>query len=314
VAHGYVNALGAVLAARQNQPPVIHNVRVPRSKETYGYHGATFRVDVTDPEPGALLPEFAGATIASFTANGQTLCLSTILIYRDTQPGYECTLNDAPIGVFNVVVTVTDPFGAQATRTIPEVHFVNTPPIVNIVTPTDGDTFYATQTIDFSAYVFDAEDVYPFPDDQIVWTSSIDGELGHGAELGKKLTQGTHTVTIAATDGKGVTTQQSITLHILSGAGLPIVDITAPDDGSNPPEPVTLTGHASDPEDGPLTGASLAWVSDFDGPLGFGESIQVNLSAFPGCGTRTHLITLTATDSDGHQVSDHIHVSNSCIP
>ncbi len=315
IAHGYVNALNAVLTTRPNQPPEIQNVRVPRSKETYGYNGADFRVDVIDPEPGNLLPEFAGATLVSFVANGQTICVSNILTYRDQLPGYDCPVVNAPIGVFNVQVTVTDPFGAQDTATIPEVHFVNTAPIVDIITPTDGGTFYSTQTIDFSAYVFDAEEVYPFPDSMVVWSSDIDGDLGNGSAIHTTLSQGTHTVTITATDGKGVQTQESITLHIQSGAGLPIVNITAPDDGSNPPEPVTLTGAASDPEDGPLTGTSLAWYSDFDGFLGNGESITVTLSStFPVCGSRSHLITLRATDSDNHQIEDQIHVSNSCIP
>ncbi len=215
-----------------------------------------------------------------------------------------------------MVVTVTDPFGAQSlirdSRGPLRQHSADG----GHRHPDDGDTFYSSQTIDFSAYVFDPEEVYPFPENLIVWTSNIDGDIGNGSTVHAKLmTPGDHIVTVIATDGQGVSTQQSIGVHIQSGAGLPVVDIDAPEDGSNPPEPVTLMGHASDPEDGVLSGNSLAWYSDIDGFLGNGESVTVTLSRPPGpCTGANHLITLRATDSDGHSMDDHIHVMNTCIP
>ncbi len=76
----------------------------------------------------------------------------------------------------------------------------------------------------------------------------------------------------------------------------PVVTITAPSAGAIVAQgaPLTLTGSANDPEDGVLTGASLAWSSSRDGALGTGTSITTaSLSA------GTHTITLTATDSRG---------------
>jgi glucose/arabinose dehydrogenase len=57
---------------------------------------------------------------------------------------------------------------------------------------------------------------------------------------------------------------------------------------------VIFKGNASDPEDGALSGASLAWSSNLNGALGTGDSIQITtLSA------GNQVVTLTATDSKG---------------
>jgi hypothetical protein len=77
----------------------------------------------------------------------------------------------------------------------------------------------------------------------------------------------------------------------------PLVWITSPEDGgeAEPGSLVVLAGEAGDTEDGPLSGAALAWSSDRAGALGTGEEVAVE--GLPG---GWHLITLTATDSAGH--------------
>lgn len=78
----------------------------------------------------------------------------------------------------------------------------------------------------------------------------------------------------------------------------PSVTITAP---VNPPryvdgDTITFEGSAVDPEDGPLTGASLIWKSSLDGTLGNGETITV---AAIDLTVGSHTITLAAIDSEG---------------
>lgn len=313
VTHGYVNALKAVLAARPNLPPVINNVRVPESKQTYGYSGANFRVDVTDPEVGAYLLEFANSTVATFTANGQTLCSSTSLVYRDGLPGYDCVPDNAPLGTHDVTVTVSDPFGAETTANITEVTFVNTAPTIEIIEPEDGATFFATQPIDFTADVYDPEECCPFPQDRVGWYSDMQGVLGFGSVIEVTLVQGMHTVTITASDEKGVSTQKAITLNILSGAGIPTVQILSPSDNSTfgPGQQITFIGQANDPEDGPLSGDSLDWYSDIDGYLGSGEMLMTTVSGNVTCQNpyQPHIITLKATDSDAHEVTDVVDIA-----
>jgi hypothetical protein len=78
----------------------------------------------------------------------------------------------------------------------------------------------------------------------------------------------------------------------------PVAAITAPanlDEFFNT-ELITFTGTGTDAEDGELTGESLAWSSDLDGPLGTGEELLDVDASTVSLGA--HLITLTATDSE----------------
>ena len=60
---------------------------------------------------------------------------------------------------------------------------------------------------------------------------------------------------------------------------------------------VFFDGSAYDADDGALTGSALSWSSDVQGVLGTGE--QLVLALKPG----KHVITLTATDSDGNAIT-----------
>jgi hypothetical protein len=78
----------------------------------------------------------------------------------------------------------------------------------------------------------------------------------------------------------------------------PIVAIQAPLTGSQHPvtRSLILDGVAEDSEEGLLHGASLTWRSDRDGLLGRGEELWLA----PGrLSFGRHVITLSATDSDG---------------
>ncbi|MXX73151.1 MAG: hypothetical protein F4205_11135 [Gemmatimonadetes bacterium] len=81
------------------------------------------------------------------------------------------------------------------------------------------------------------------------------------------------------------------------GPSAPTAVITSPASGLAIREgtPVGLAGRATDPQDGTIGDAALAWSSSIDGALGTGSSLEV---AAPSVGV--HTITLTATDSDGN--------------
>lgn len=90
--------------------------------------------------------------------------------------------------------------------------------------------------------------------------------------------------------------------------GAPTCTIMAPVDGAEVPfdEMVTFVATASDPEDGPLTGASIVWTTDRDAAdLGTGESLMVTL---PTSGD--HVITCTATDSEGNTGASSITITS----
>jgi hypothetical protein len=67
---------------------------------------------------------------------------------------------------------------------------------------------------------------------------------------------------------------------------------------------VIFRGQASDPEDGALAGASLAWTSSLDGALGTGDSIETATLS-----VGDHTVTLTGTDSEGLAASASVSVT-----
>jgi hypothetical protein len=86
---------------------------------------------------------------------------------------------------------------------------------------------------------------------------------------------------------------------------VPVVDITAPADGSTYIEgdSVTFTGTATDAEDGDLT-AGLSWSSSIDGTIGSGGSFSTS-----SLSVGNHTITASVTDSDLNTGSDTIGIT-----
>ena len=86
----------------------------------------------------------------------------------------------------------------------------------------------------------------------------------------------------------------------------PVVSIVTPEDNTIyfAGDTVIFTATAIDPEDGELTDSSLIWVSDFNGQIGIGNTININSLI-----VNTHKIILTATDSNGDVGVDTIMVT-----
>jgi hypothetical protein len=80
--------------------------------------------------------------------------------------------------------------------------------------------------------------------------------------------------------------------------------ILAPEGGATIPvgQPLWLQGYAYDLEDGTLPDTALRWSSSRDGDLGTGSQVLASLS--PG----EHVLTFTATDSDGNPVTATVRV------
>lgn len=86
----------------------------------------------------------------------------------------------------------------------------------------------------------------------------------------------------------------------------PTATITSPSDGSTYTEgdTISFTGTGEDAEDGTLSGASLIWTCSIDGEIGTGASFERS-----DLSVGTHIITLTATDSDGATGSDSVSIT-----
>ncbi len=171
----------------------------------------------------------------------------------------------------------------------------SSPTQVKILQPFDGANFFLGDPVTFQATASDVVDGDITKN--VVWTSNLQGALGTGGTIAVPLQQGAHTITASVTSKAG--SKGSSVVHVTCGPKPvgntpPLVTITSPLDGqtltSDPP--ITLTGTATDQEDGVLT-SKMVWTSDRDGALGTGGSVTKALSI------GTHLITTRVTDSKG---------------
>ena len=191
-------------------------------------------------------------------------------------------------GEYTVKLDVTDNDGA--TGQISKPVSVNTTPTASILQPPNGATFNKGATVQFQGTANDADE----DGLTLAWESSLDGTLSGVASFTRSnLSVGVHVISFIASDGTAAdTAQRTITIVNLA----PTAAITAPTGGSvfNLGSPVGFSGSGTDPEDGTLGGAALAWSSSLDGDIGFGVAFSLsNLSA------GSHLIRLVVTDTDG---------------
>ncbi|MEZ4521398.1 MAG: S8 family serine peptidase [Thermomicrobiales bacterium] len=309
VTTGYVDAYRAVEAVRGNQPPSVTVVQPEDGASTsWKSSSSYFQVEVVDPEPGAFLPRFVGETVVEITSDIDGFVCQDVSGYV-TQTLFLCDRPELTPGDHVMTVTATDPFGATATTSL-TVTIINQAPSATITLPEDDAVFYADQTIQFSGSAFDWDET--IPDGNLSWSSSIDGELGTGGEITASLSQGEHVITLTATDSLGATGEDSVTVVVQAGAGVPSAIILEPDPQGafyGPDTPITFVGQGTDPEDGTLPDENLSWSSDIDGFLGTGSTIEVPLSGPPPTPCENsvfHEVTLTATDSDGNQAQQTI--------
>lgn len=306
---GYVDALRAVMAASPNLPPSV-NVLQPANGGSEQYSNVLFSAQVTDPEvPNPYGGRSDFPTKIEFVSDLDGLLCGASGDATGSGTILSCEVAEMSAGTHLVTATATDPFGGIGTDTV-SISVINLPPVTRITFPADGATYSSNQQVNFRGYAFDAE-VYGFI--PVSWSSSLSGPLGSSYDFWVSLPVGDHQVTLTATDEKGAVSSASIMVHVESatgGGGYPQVQITQPANGTifGPGDLVTLTGQATDPEDGNITADSAyRWSSSEDGFLGTGTTLQTTLSV---TGESTvHIITLEVTDSDGHIGTHSINVA-----
>lgn len=260
-----------------NAPPIVA-ITSPangstRSFETPVHLAAT----ASDPEDGVL-----GASIAWTSSLDGALGAGASL---DTS-----TLS---LGTHTLTASVTDGLGLSRSAQITLTIAVNAPPSVTISAPQDGATATEHALVTLSATATDTEDGDLTA--SIAWTSSRDGALGAGGTLAiGNLSVGTHTLTAAAVDQRGLAGEAHVSLTIAADAA-PVVTIHSPADGSTTTEGenVVLSATASDEEDGDLS-SEIVWSSNLAGPLGAGASLGLSSLAIG-----THVLTAAVTDHVG---------------
>jgi len=179
------------------------------------------------------------------------------------------------------------------------------PPEAAIASPVAGSVFREGDPVTLAGSAVDAVDG-SLQNSRLAWVSGIDGVLGTGSPLTvSHLSRGDHTITLSATNSRGLFGTALVTITIQRVAdtenSLPEVTIMSPPDGGVFEEgtPIQFSGSAVDREDGRLTGDSLVWgamslAQGRERGLGFGEDLT-RQDLPPG----THYVILYARDSTG---------------
>ena len=178
--------------------------------------------------------------------------------------------------------------------------YTNNAPAVVITSPTNGDTFSATNLVLFTGSSVDPED--GTISSGLAWYSSIDGLIGAGASFSKNISGGVHVITAKSLDSVNTLGTSNVTITVTAAVtNAPVVvSITVPTNGSSysAGASITFAGVATN-EVGGTVATNLIWTSSINGVLATNASFsKTNLSA------GTHTITAATTNLLGGAVSD----------
>jgi hypothetical protein len=170
--------------------------------------------------------------------------------------------------IANPIDTVLDILGVTIDDTS-EGLVNNSTPTVTIESPANGASFNSGELISFAGAASDLEDGGLTA--SLVWTSSINGEIGTGGSFSANLSDGNHTITAEATDSDGATGSRSISITV----GTPTVATTSTvgsinystEGGKNNDKHLNIVVAILDDLGDPVAGASVSIGLKLNGSL-----------------------------------------------
>ncbi len=270
----------------ENYPPVVL-ISSPPSFSSFGEgQSIEFAGTATDFEEGDL----GNNLVWSSSIDGQ---IGT---------GKSFAISSLSLGTHTITAAVTDSQGllgiAQRRVTVTA---VNQAPVVAITHPDNGASITFGENLTFSGSATDEDGDLS---DNLVWSSSIDGQIGTGKTFATpSLSIGTHTITAAVFDNQGLEGSSQVTITVEQNQA-PVVTITSPENGARFTygESITFSGSATD-EDGDLS-ANIIWTSSRDGQIGNGSTLAIS-----DLSIGSHTITAMVTDSKEMKGSDQVVVT-----
>lgn len=214
-----------------------------------------------------------------------------------TQPPYQVTITDLPVGTFTFVATATDDRGASKVSVPVTIQVrANQAPLVSITGPQPGAEFIAPAEFDFIAQASDLDGTV------------IKVDFFSGANLLGTVTEspfvfrvtgleaGAHSLIARATDNRGAATSSAPVNILVRGNQPPVVALTNPANGAQfiAPTGFDLVASASDAD------GTIASVEFFRGEASLGLDTQAPY-VWPVADLPVgfHIFTAKATDDRG---------------
>jgi len=164
-----------------NSAPIIETI-----ENQTAYEGERFilQVHASDPDNDTI----------TFSDNSTLFNINSTTGLISFTPSYD----SAGDYLINITITDGEDFAWQTFKLI--IINVNRPPTATISSPLDNAEFTTKDNI-----LFDATSSFDPDNDNLTysWESSIDGSIGNTASFSKKLSKGTHIITITVDDGNG---------------------------------------------------------------------------------------------------------------
>jgi subtilisin family serine protease len=307
-----VNALAAVIAALGARVPPFIRIDTPLDGAALTWRAPLrFSATAFDVDSEAPAVTWTSSLAGDFPSSGPDVTIRF--------------LGNRLVGAH--VITATATSGGQTVSASINVTVRNLPPTVGIVGPRSGATFCTGEPVPMSALVVDPNNPpdQPFPASGVFWTYSgaAGGGIGNGFTVSRAFAAaGAYRLTATATDELGLPHAASVDITVndcvnnpptativipvdVGGTGPDLVVDAVATDGRGWYADVPVRGAATDPEDGPLNGASLVWSTDRidlhpGGALATSATPVLRLytsCSGPYFGAADHVIGLRATDS-----------------
>ncbi|MEK7257444.1 MAG: MopE-related protein, partial [Bacteroidota bacterium] len=207
-------------------------------------------------------------------------------------------LAETSLGLIRVYVS--DGFHSSSDQSNATFTTPNNPPQMTLVLPFNNAAFVGVQPVFFEGFANDKEQG-ALPGASISWSSSLDGFLGAGTSFyitADQLAEGNHTITATATDGGGLTDQESVIINVtrIGGPGCGVEICNGLDDDCD---------NLIDDDDPSVTGASM-WYADNDDDT-YGDATN----ALAGCDQPAGYVG-NQTDCDDDNANIHPNATELC--
>ena len=185
------------------------------------------------------------------------------------------------------------------------IDFQTVPLIVSLDYANNGKIFSVIDSITFSASAFDPNEGASISPNNLLWSSSQDGELGTGESISVSgLSLGIHVITVTATAWYGEQRTSRLSIEVGNKAPEVTASTASKEFTYIVGDTIILTGTVVDPEGESLPAEAIEWrTSVGDRLLGHGLTVVVSDLEGPDSNdpeaTVTHQITFSASDSYG---------------